>query len=1007
MQKNTHMKIKSILSGICVVVSSALFGQASMINTSSEGYLQRGINMYDNHNYNGCIDQLSHIKTMPASAATYEEADFYLAMSRYYNGDINSISILKDFITEYPLSFHLPEIWFNIGNSYFFNGKYGEATLAYKNVRQSALPLSMKEDIRYRLGYAYLRLGEFDLAKNNLDLLSGSRKYKDAADFYDGYIDYITKDFSSAKTKFGKIDPKSALSYDAQYYMAQIYFLEKDYTKVISLGRALIADSPSEEFGPEINRIVGESEYLMGNDSAAAKYINTYLSKSTESPMRTSSYILGIMNFRHGDYKSALENLSKVTEDESDALAQSSYLYIGQSYLKENNLNNASIAFEKAFNMPFDKNVQETAFYNYAISQNSGGRTPFNKAIDIFEDFLNKFPDSKHASDIEEYMANIYMNSNDYERALESISHIQNPSPKVLKAKQYVLYKLGIQAVSNDDPQSALNLFKQANELSRYNPAFGSECDLWIGECLYRTGKYPEAEKSLKLFLKNNGTNSDNYYLGNYNLGYALFKQRNYPKASEAFTKAVSGKSNLDRAATADAYNRIADCFYYDKQYSQAEANYNKAYKINPASGDYSLFQKGLMSGLQKRHSDKIKHLDELLKTFPESTFASTAMLEKAQAYIALNNNRSAISILEDLIESYPASNDARKGLLQLAITEKNSGNEERSITSYKKVITKYPASEEAAVAAEDLKIIYAENNDMQSLVKFLNATPNAPKIEISEMDKLSYYAAEKAYMSEKQDISKMRDYLKKYPNGAFAVNAHYYTAKYYFSKGKYKDALASINKVLSQGSDALFAEDALVMKSQILMKQENYKEALASYKELASKATTNDNRIIANLGIMRISHDTGRFNEVVESADILLKLSGLSSEEEKEIIFKRAMAHSNLKKEKEAEQDWAKLAKDTRNIYGAQSAYKLAELYYNNKNYNDAERVLNNFIDNGTQHQYWLARGFILLSDIYKAKGKTFEAKEYLESLKNNYPGKEADIFIMINDRLESLKKK
>lgn len=1001
------MKIKGILSAICVGVSATLFGQASMINTSSDGYLQRGIDMYENQNYTGCIDQLSHLKTMPASKETYEEADFYMAMSRYNCGDINSIGILKNFIAEYPLSFHLPEIWFNIGNSYFFNGKYGEATIAYNNVRQSALPISTKEDIRYRLAYSYLRLGEFDLAKNNLNLLAGSSKYKDASAFYDGYIDYINNDFKAAKTKFEKIDRKGMLGYDAQYYLAQIYFKESDYTKVISLGKALIADKPSEEFAPEINRIVGESEYLMGNDSEAAKYINTYISQNPENTMRTSLYILGVMDFRHGEYKPALENLSKVTEDESDALAQSAYLYIGQSYLKEGNLNNASIAFEKAFNMPFDKNVQETAFYNYAVCQNSGGRTPFNKAIDIFEDFLNKFPDSKYTPDIEEYMANIYMNGNDYERALKSIAHIKNPSSKVLKAKQYVLYKLGIQAVSNDEPQSALTLFKQAKELSSYNPSLGSECDLWIGECLYNTGKYPEAERSLQSFLKNNGTNSVNYYLGNYNLGYALFQQRNYSKSGDAFSKAVSGKSNLDKATTADAYNRIADCLYYDKQFSQAEASYNKAYKTNPASGDYSLFQKGLMIGLQKRHSDKIRQMDELLKEFPESPLASSAMLEKAQAYLALNNNKSAISILEDLIESYPSTTDARKGLLQLAITEKNSGNEERSIASYKKVITKYPASEEAAVAAEDLKIIYAENNDMPSLVKFLNATPNAPKVEINEVDKLTYYAAEKAYMSEKQDITKMREYLKKYPNGAFAVNAQYYTAKYDFSKGKYNDALQGINKVLSKGSDVLFAEDALVMKSQILMKQGNAGEALNSYKELAQTATTNDNRIIANLGILRISHDTGRFGDTAESADILLKSGGLSSEEEKEVLFKRAIAYSNLKKEKEAEKDWAKLAKDTRNIYGAQSAYKLAELYYNNKNYKDAERVLNDFIDDGTPHQYWLARGFILLSDIYKAKGKTFEAKEYLESLKNNYPGNEADIFVMINDRLQSLKKK
>ena len=71
------------------------------------------------------------------------------------------------------------------------------------------------------------------------------------------------------------------------------------------------------------------------------------------------------------------------------------------------------------------------------------------------------------------------------------------------------------------------------------------------------------------------------------------------------------------------------------------------------------------------------------------------------------------------------------------------------------------------------------------------------------------------------------------------------------------------------------------------------------------------------------------------------------------------------------------------------------------------AERTANSLVDAGTPHHYWLARTFILLSDIYVKQGKTSEAREYLQSLKNNYPGKERDILEAVDQRLANLKKK
>jgi len=51
------------------------------------------------------------------------------------------------------------------------------------------------------------------------------------------------------------------------------------------------------------------------------------------------------------------------------------------------------------------------------------------------------------------------------------------------------------------------------------------------------------------------------------------------------------------------------------------------------------------------------------------------------------------------------------------------------------------------------------------------------------------------------------------------------------------------------------------------------------------------------------------------------------------------------------------------------------------------------------------VARGFILMSDIYKSQGKNFEAREYLEALRDNYPGDETDIQSILESRLSEEK--
>ncbi len=201
---------------------------------------------------------------------------------------------------------------------------------------------------------------------------------------------------------------------------------------------------------------------------------------------------------------------------------------------------------------------------------------------------------------------------------------------------------------------------------------------------------------------------------------------------------------------------------------------------------------------------------------------------------------------------------------------------------------------------------------------------------------------------------------------------------------------------------DSEAAEDALAIKGEAEYAAGNGEQALATFRKLESRASASRNIHAARLGIMRVSRDLGKYDDVVDMADRMLASTAIPSTQKNEVRYSRAYALAQLGKGDEAVKEWQQLAEDMDDLYGAKSAYYLAQYHFDNGAEKKARTEVERLVDSNTPHQYWLARGFILLSDIYRKQGNQFEADEYLKSLKENYPGEESDIFMMIDQRLK-----
>ena len=993
------------LSATVLCAGAQSLSRQDRLSPLASGYLERARVMLSEGNYQGVVDQLRHLETQNVSLQPQEREDcaYFLALAMYERGDADCVDLLRDFAETYPASSLALPARLAAADYFFFAHHYDNALAAYQEIDYARINPADRPLYDYRKGLSMLRCGLYDEALPIFEALHDNRKYNLPADYYIAYIDYVKGDYSKAYSEFADVDSRlngrNAEGMVPKYYMAQIDYARGDYSKVTQLGRELLASGEAEELIPETQRITGLSWFKLNDFEQARSYLTRYVADSSVTPGADAVYALGVIDYRDGDLDSAQRRFASLTDLGND-LSQSAYLYLGQIAVQQDDSNAAAVSFEKASKMNFDPDVTETALFNYIAARTHGGNIPFSSSIPMMTEFLRRFPRSEYAPQVEEYLATAYFNEKDYAKALESVNRIANPSRSVLAAKQKILYELGMECMANNKAASARQYLSEAVKL-RSDAKLTAQSNLWLGDACYALGDYSAAEKAYQAYLKAD-PRGENSSLARYNLAYAQIMQDKYRSAAESFNSAMKGKPALPQRQYDDALIRMADAQYYAGDYRDALRNYSKAIDSDAQDADYATFRRAVMYGLDGDINRKLSELSAMPNRFPGSKWLPNALLEKGQTYSGLGQTENAVGSFEQLRSAYRQSSQARKGMLNLALTYMKTKDYEKAEEAYKEVISKWPTSEEAALANDDLRQHYSANGGLQEYAAFLRSVPDAPQINADEMEKLAFEGAETVYAEDINRTDLLEKYVEDYPNGTYLAQALLDIAASKDEKGEPEVALVTLNHLLDRREDAVQVPEALSLKAQILEDggAATRREALETYRELELKGGT-DYAADAYAGIMRT---TDNDDERMKYAELVKNSSGLSADQLEEAEFYEASAMLKSDR-KTAEKRLRELAENPKSLSGAKAAVTLGQHLLDTDKLSDAEKVLTNFTDEGTPHEYWLARGFIALADVYHKRGKDYLAVEYLKSLRENYPGKELDIHDMIETRLKKWK--
>lgn len=998
----TYRKILAAL-GAAALTMAPLGATAQINSPEAGGYLARAVAMLADNNARGTIDQSLRAMSLYPTADQKLSAEYLMAIAALRERDASAPTLLEGFAEAYPETTAALAARIAAADWYFARRDYGAALKRYAALDPSGLDDADAAALRFRHALCLMMTADYDPARKLFGEVAGSKaagEYGPASVFYLGYMAYCDGNVDEALRRFEAAtaaDP--ALSAPANVYTAQLLYARGDNERALSAARKTIK-TPEGPFHPEARRIAGEALYNLGRSEEAVPLLWVY-AQAVESPAPSALYILGVDEYQQGHYSEASSLLSRVATDPS-AMGQSASLMLGHAYLQAGRTDAALMAFDRAMNAPYDAEVAENAAYNHAVATINGAQLPFASSVASLESFLKKYPRSEYAPEIQKYIVNGYMTDRNYEAALASIDGLSNPSADILKARQRVVYALGNREYGEGRYASALNYFRQAADGARPGDrAITRSATLWQGLTELALDNDEAAASLLNAFLKAAPAGDPDRATANYNLGYALWGAEKYADAAQAFAR-VSSDGSVAPRLRADALARQGDIAFLRSDFAEAANHYGSAYELAPASADYPLYQQAIMKGLQRDHKGKIALIDRFAGEFPSSALYPDALLEKAESQIATGDNAGAIATYERLTELFPSSAAARQGRLRMAVSRLNAGETDRAIADYKAIITDYPSSTEARTALDDLKNIYADRGDVTALSQWLATVDGAPVLDPSDLERIAFVAAEKEYMSEDK-TTRLAAYLKEYPRGSNYPRALFYMAEASALAGDYDTAYKYAALLLNDYPDADTAPDALLIRADAEASSGKTEAALESYTTLASRAASPSQLTLARLGILRAATALERSDRALAAADELLKSTAGGAMSRNEVMMLRGQALDRLGRHDEAYSQWTELiAAAPDDVNASRASVERASSLFGRGKAAEAHKEIDSFINTNPSSQYWLARAFILLSDILRSEGNDFEADEYLISLRTNYPGTEADILQMIDTRLK-----
>ncbi|MCZ7601521.1 MAG: tetratricopeptide repeat protein [Melioribacteraceae bacterium] len=763
------------------------------------------------------------------------------------------------------------------GECHFSLSEYNAAASTFEGFISKFPFSSLKDRALYRLGIIYVNDREYDKARTRLNELVQNyfgSEFLGSAYYLIGESYSAQKRYDEASENFRlALNYSSTNSFQANtiYSLGNAYEHLGDYDKAVEQYDEILSFYRDSELESLAQLRIGATYYnLKKYDNAVIELSDPKIKRLNSQKETEALMLLANSFFKLKEYKNAQDIFNELIEKNPELSNEEQIKFsLAKINFQSGNYDEAYDAFIELITSDVDSVVANSVYWA-AESKRYSGQT--NQAAELYERFLENFPNQKLAEQVAFNLASIYYqekrevdaekillnlrsspNSNIRIRSFNLLGEINFNRRKYQESNEYYRSAVNIgEGLNNEHHQALLGKgvsdyylddfnesIKSLGRLIETAPNFErSKANFYLAEANFAAGEF---QRSITYY---NRVNTDDSQVGLQTIfgkAYAYYNSKDYANAIFYFNEYISKSRDPNKIVEANL--RLADSFYGTKNFVRSSQIYDEVFSKykNALNNDYALYQYGQALFYAERPSDAISKFRELQQKFPKSRYTDESQYLIGWIQFRESNFKSAVNEYKIMLDKYPNSPIVPIALYSIGDSYFNLAEYDSSIAYYNTMIDRFRNSEYVLDAINGIQYSFIAKDQPEYAVEYLQRFVLLnPKSKIS--DQVKFKQADVHYSLGEYEKARQvyTEFINQFPSSSLIPNGYYWIGKCSELLKQDLDAITNFKLVIDRYLKSEVGVDAVIELGQAYQRLKMNKEALLMYDSALDKIGNN-----------------------------------------------------------------------------------------------------------------------------------------------------------------------